>query len=266
MMLPQDRQKEIIKYLKEYRSLKIAELSEQLQVTRETIRKDLYDLEEKNLIKKVHGGAILNKTGIETKYASRKSTNFEEKKAIASEAASHVSDGDTVYIDYGTTTLLFVRELLEKKDITVVTNSIPIANELMEETDFEVIMLGGSVRKNERSLAGPLAYRSIQNLFVDIGVFGIAGVDNHAGFTNVHVGESEVSRQILQHSQKSIVLADHSKFGTVTMNKVADINEVDLLITDSQVEEAVIADLRTNGIAIIQAEVREGTEHGEINR
>lgn len=250
-LLPQDRHSEIMKQLHETKTVKIAELCRSLNVTRETIRKDLYELEEKGLVRKVHGGAILNKANLETSYINRKSTNENEKRSIAKAAADIVENGDTIYIDYGTTALLFTREILSKKDLTIITNSLPIAHEVIDYSDFEVIIIGGSVRKNEKSLFGPLAYRGIEKLFVDKGFFGIGGVDIKAGFTNVNMGESEVSRLMFEHSQKNIVMADYSKFNTVSMNQVAPISKVDVLITDEKSDPILLKQIKEMNVKVI---------------
>ncbi|GKU85145.1 DeoR/GlpR family DNA-binding transcription regulator [Niallia sp. NCCP-28] len=250
-MLPQDRQSEIMKQLHEFKTVKISELSKELNVTRETIRKDLYEMEEKGLVRKVHGGAILNKANLETSYINRKNTNENEKRSIVKRASEFVENGDTLYIDYGTTALLFTREILSKKDLTIITNSLPIANEVIDYSDFEVIIIGGNVRKNEKSLFGPIAYRVIEKLYVDKGFFGIGGVDIKAGFTNVHMGESEVSRLMLEHCQKNIVMADYSKFNTVSMNQVAPIEEVDVLITDDKADSNLLEQLNEKNVKVI---------------
>lgn len=261
-LLPLERQNEIIKLLQEFRSVKIADLCKRLDVTRETIRKDLYEMEERGLIKKVHGGAILNKASFETKYANRKSTNNEEKQSIAKNAAEFVSDGDTIYIDYGTTALYFTRELMNKKDLTIITNSLPIASELTEYTEFEVVVIGGVIRKNENSLFGPIAYRSIENLFVDIGFFGIGGIDSKAGYTNFHMGESEVSRLMVKHSQKRVMMADYTKFNTVALNKVASFEDIHVLITDEKADQETLQAIKNNNTSVIVVEI-EGNEEDE---
>lgn len=256
-MLPHERQNEIMKLLQEFSSMKINELSKQLDVTRETIRKDLYEMEDKGMIRKVHGGAILNKANSETNYVNRKYTNFNEKKSIAKRAAELVGDGDTIYIDYGTTSLLFAREILSKKDLTILTNSLPIANELVDYSDFQVVVMGGIIRKNEKSLFGPVANKGIEYFYVDTGFFGMGGIDLEAGYTNFHMGESEVSRNMMKHSKKTVVMADFSKFHTVAMNKVASLDEVDILITDENTKSETLKKLESNKNTIMIAEVEQ---------
>ncbi|WP_341302111.1 DeoR/GlpR family DNA-binding transcription regulator [Lysinibacillus sp. FSL H8-0500] len=250
-MLPQDRHREIMKQLYEFQTVKISSLSKMLNVTRETVRKDLYDMEEKGLVRKVHGGAVLNKANLEINYADRKSANEAEKRSIAKRASDFVENGDTLYVDYGTTALLFIREILNKRNLTIVTNSLPIANEIIDFSDFEVIIIGGQVRKNEKSLFGPLAYRGIEKIYVDKGFFGVSGVDIQAGFTNIHMGESEVSRLMIQHSKKNIVMADSSKFNIVSMNQIASIEQVDVLVTDEKANKALLKQIIEKNVEVI---------------
>lgn len=244
-----------MKLLQEFRSMKINVLSQQLEVSRETIRKDLYEMEDKGLIRKVHGGAILNKANLETKYVNRQNTNFLEKKSIAKEAAKLVENGDIIYVDYGTTALLLARELMNKENLTIITNSLPIANELVDYTDFQVIVIGGVIRKNGKSMYGSVANLGVKNLYVDIGFFGIAGVDFEAGYTNFHMGESEISRLMIQHSRKVVMMADYSKFNTLAMNKVASVEDVDVLITDGNCSPEMLNGFRLRSLNIVVAEL-----------
>ncbi|WP_379946800.1 DeoR/GlpR family DNA-binding transcription regulator [Enterococcus devriesei] len=233
-MNSQSRREYIINQLEENHTVKILELSTQLKVTRETIRKDLYYLEEKGLIKKIHGGAVLESQIQETDYEKRKNEYHEGKLAIAKRAASYVEEGDTVYLDYGTTTFELARELLKMKNITVVTNTIPIVNLLLTNESIELIIPGGIVRNNESSLYGPFASNNIKEIFVTIGFFGCSGIDVNRGITSHHTGENIVSKEMIDHSQTTIVLADHSKFGTVALNKTATFDKIDIIITDTE--------------------------------
>ncbi|WP_099305253.1 DeoR/GlpR family DNA-binding transcription regulator [Bacillus sp. Marseille-P3800] len=245
-MLAEERQKRIMQELYEHQSVKIADLIERLQVTRETIRKDLYDLEKKNVIRKVHGGAVLNKANFETKYVSRKAVNEPEKRAIARKAATFVEENDIVYIDYGTTALYLTQELiLLHKKLTIVTNSLAIANEVVDGSEFELIMIGGHVRRNERSTFGPIATRTMNELFVDIGFFSAGAVHPDHGYTSIHLGEAEVSRLMLSHSQKQIMMIDYSKYGTVHMNRISKTEEIEWLVTDEKADPEMLETIKT---------------------
>ncbi|WP_426462116.1 DeoR/GlpR family DNA-binding transcription regulator [Staphylococcus equorum] len=239
-MVRHERQNEILKMLRETRTVKISKLSEYFDVTRETIRKDMYDLEEKGLIEKVHGGAILNKANNETNYLNRKNENENEKRDIAKEAAKVIENGDTLYIDYGTTAAYFINEILEKKDLTIITASMPLASELVDNTEFDVILLGGLIRKNEKSLYGPITQEIIANLYVDYGIYSGSGVDINKGLTNFHMGESKVSKEMIKHCKRKILMVDYSKFHTTAMNKIAEVEDFDYVITDDKTENTTL--------------------------
>ncbi len=242
-LIRHERQNKILKMLREKRTVKITSLSEYFDVTRETIRKDLYDLEEEGLVEKIHGGAVLSKANYETAYSNRKTENHIEKQNIAKMAAQLIENGDTLYIDYGTTSSYFISEILNKKSLTIVTASIPLASELVDYTDFEVILLGGVVRKNEKSISGPIAEEIIENLHVDFGLYSGSGIDIKKGLTNFHMGESKVSKMMMQHCKRKILMVDYSKFHNTAMNKIADVSAFDYLITDDKTESEIIKEL-----------------------
>ncbi|MHC5227265.1 DeoR/GlpR family DNA-binding transcription regulator [Enterococcus sp. LJL99] len=245
------RQEAILKELEENNNVRIQELSQRLKVTRETIRKDLYTLESKGLIKKIHGGAILEVSNQETDYEKRKKEFLEAKKRIAKLAVSYIEEGDSIYLDYGTTTLALAKEMLKLKNITVVTNTLPIINLLSRNEAIDLIVPGGSLRNNESSLSGSFALNNIEEIFVTIGFFGCSGLDIERGLTTHHMGENLVSKAMIRHSQTSIVLADQSKFGTVAFNKTASLEEIDLIITDKARSQEEDQQLKQYGVEIM---------------
>lgn len=234
-MNAEERKKEIIALLKakENRSVRIQELSKLLKVTRETIRKDLYNLAEEGLIKKTHGGAILESKNSETEYEKRREEAEEAKRKIAKAAVSYIEEGDIIYLDYGTTVFELAEEIVNLKKITVVTNSLPIINRLLENSSIEIVVLGGQVRRNEASLYGNFAKQNIRNIYVNIGFFGCSGIDVRAQITNHHIDESVISREMIKRSQTSILLADQSKFGNISLNQIANFKDIDTIITEN---------------------------------
>lgn len=251
-MNAQDRHTRILSLLSAREAVEIAHLSRELDVSRETVRKDLYDLERDGLLTKVRGGAIL--TGkVESAYDLRKSTEAQAKRSIARAAVQLIEPGDTVYLDYGTTTFMLAEELLLLSEITVVTNALPIANRLATNEAITVMLPGGIVRTNENSLYGPLTARNMEQLFMNIGFFGCAGIHPRAGFTNHNIFETDISRLAIQQTGNSIMLADHTKFDTVAENKTADIDGVDQLITDDQAPRETVEHVRSRGLAVVTA-------------
>lgn len=228
-----ERREAILEIIKEQKQVKIIELSTIFNVSRETIRNDLYEIEQtEGLIKKVYGGAVLDETTKESAYDKRKETNSEAKKQIAQTAANLVEDGDTIYLDYGTTVLNLAELLVDKKDLTVVTNTLPIINVLAEYENINLFVPGGVIRRNEFSFAGASAMRAIDDIYVDIGFFGCSGINDKSGITNIFEGEVDFSRKILQQSTNAIVLTDHTKFGITSYKQLAKFTEIDMIITD----------------------------------
>ena len=256
-MNAEERKKIILEKLDEEGIVRIAHLSKLLKTSRETVRKDLYELEKESLIKKVHGGAVRDISNQETAYEKRISDHEEGKKLISQKALSYIENGDTIYLDYGTTTYQLAKLLHKFSNITVVTNSIPIINVLLRYEGIQMIIPGGILRRNEGALVGAFANDNINKIFVDIGFFGCAGIDAKNGVTNFHMDESEVSKKMMKQSQTAIVLADSSKIGVTALNHVANLNAIDIVITDKKVVEQEQQDAIEGQVALKIAEEME---------
>ncbi|BDR59295.1 DeoR/GlpR family DNA-binding transcription regulator [Xylocopilactobacillus apicola] len=245
------RRAAIVNILKKNNFIKILELSKSLNVTRETVRRDLYSLEKKGIVRTVRGGAVLNVAMNETDYDRRAQENIKEKHVIAKAFVDFVSEGDTIYLDYGTTSLAVAKILKHFSELTIVTNSIPIINELYKVSGIEVIVLGGIVRKNEGALYGNSAISAVQDMVINVGFFSGSGITPEYGLTNHHSGEAELARDIIKRCQKKIIGVDHHKFGKAFLNKVMKISEMDVLITENISDEQIIHDLQLNTDLII---------------
>lgn len=250
-MNSESRKQKIIDYLKKNKTVTILNLSKTLKVSRETIRKDIYELEKAGFLKKTHGGAVLDSSNQESDYEKRKTLNDHEKNQIAEEAVKHIEEGDTIYLDYGTTTFMLAKKLSNFKNITVITNTIPIINELLRNEGINLIILGGSVRKNEDSLFGQMASNNIKDIYVDIGFFGCGGIDPKTGITNHHMGETYISKEMLDHCKSKIFLADHSKFNVTALNKTTELKDVDIIITNEEVDEELKNGIENEGVELI---------------
>lgn len=233
-----NRQKFIMDYLEKNYSVKINQLSKDLKVTRETVRKDLYELEEKGLIRKVLGGAVIDNSRLKSDYQNRSLDNYDVKRRIAKAALEYIEPGDTIYLDFGTTTCCLAEELANKGQLTVVTNSIQIVTILMKNPTIEIIVLGGVLRKNEDALFGNFALNNINDIFVNYGFFGCGGIDTNVGITNHNIGEAEISKSMIRNSQTKVILADHTKFGNVALNRIASFQEIDIVITDRDIDKS----------------------------
>lgn len=230
----EERQAEISQLVRARKKVKALALSEMFDVSVETIRKDLLDLQEQGVLVRVHGGAQVRAGGQESAYERRRTVNTAAKEAIAALAADTLEDGSTIYLDYGTTTYALAAALLRTgRRLTVFTNALPIANLLAESETIETVVLGGILRRNERSLYGPIAERSLELVHMDAGFFGCAGIDPRNGISNHHPFEAAASRLAMTHCDSVVVLADSEKFSTTAPNKIADLSQIDFLVTNT---------------------------------
>jgi DeoR/GlpR family transcriptional regulator of sugar metabolism len=253
-MFLEERQELIMQRLKQKSSVRIIDLVEEFGVTRETIRKDLYELQKKGLIRKVHGGAVLNKdnlTNAEPPYKKRAMINPEEKAKIAKKAAEFVEEGDVLYLDIGTTMELFAKQIMHIPNLTIITNSLFIAMDLGNQPNCKVILSGGELRPGEFAVSGPAAIYSLQNYYVDKAFIGVGGFSEEAGFTDYHVQEAELRKLMLSRAKETYALTDHSKMHITAFYKTANLQDIDVLITDSGTPPQMIQYMRSAGIEVI---------------
>lgn len=237
-----DRQRQVLDLVRANSRVQISDLSEQLGVSRETIRKDLVELDDRGLVYKVRGGALSRGAQVETAYEARKRLNTDAKRAIAAKAAEQVEPGMTLYLDYGTTTHLVASQLAAIGGLTVVTAALPIASQLSVLQDVTVIVPAGVIRSNESSLYGPLTSRTYQFLNFDLGFFSSAGADAVAGATNHHLFESDNSATALARCQRSAYLVDGSKIGHIAPHRTAGIHDFDVVISDAADASRLLGD------------------------
>ncbi|MCI9229247.1 MAG: DeoR/GlpR transcriptional regulator [Dorea sp.] len=248
----QERRKKIMEMLQEDEIVKVSELMHLFDVSIETIRRDLEYLEERGSLSRVYGGAVLPQPkAIEPSYEKREVKNFDEKKAIGEKAVELVQDNDIIAIDIGTTTLEFAKALVGKKRITVITNSMKIAMVLTVDPDIRVIMLGGEVRSGEFSVSGSLAVSDMNRFNTEKLFLGIGGLSLTKGLTDYHMEETNLRRIAIANTQKVIALADYSKIGVIAMNNVCGLEDMDILVTDSQADHSVMSKLQEMGIDVI---------------
>ncbi|MGJ3508680.1 DeoR/GlpR family DNA-binding transcription regulator [Enemella sp. A6] len=250
-----ERQAKITEVVWSRKKIKALTLAKMFGVSAETIRKDLIDLEQQGRIVKVHGGAQAPNNARESAYERRRSINTAAKRAVAAAALAEITEDSVIFLDYGTTTFALAEALLRyTRPLTVYTNSMPIMQTLAANDNIEVVVLGGVLRTNERSLWGPIASDTLDRLHFDQGFFGCAGVHPEAGITNPHAFEAAVSRKALLRSATAVVVTDASKHNTIAVNKVADLDEIDLLITTSQIDPALTTALDAADVEVVVAQ------------
>jgi DeoR/GlpR family transcriptional regulator of sugar metabolism len=248
------RRNEIITMIRKQRTIKVADLMRDYKVSIETIRRDLEYLEKKGFLRRVYGGAVLHGLyGEEPEYENREIINYPQKRAIGKKAAEFINDGDTLFIDVGTTIMEVAKELRWKKNLTVITNATLIAHELINHEGCRVILLGGELRKGELSVSGYLSDSNIQHFYANKALLGVGGITPETGITDYKVQEANLRRLMIEHSNEVIAAADYSKFGVIAMNHSCPIEKINILVTDWTTPAKVIADYRTRGLTVYTA-------------
>lgn len=251
-LLPVERQEKIKQLLLEKGSVRVRALCELLQVSEVTVRTDLNQLEEEGFLIRHHGGAVLvQRIESERSFAEQESRFAAEKQRIGAAAAEMVTPGDTIILDVGTTITQLARQLMYKEHVVVVTNGLNIALELEKYPGIDVLVTGGMLRRLQHSLVNPYATLILSQIHADKLFLGCNGVSATVGITNVNMQEAEVKRAMIQAAKQVIVLADSSKIGVVAAAAVADITEVDTVITDVQANPDEVAALQEVGVEVI---------------
>ncbi|HOP95343.1 MAG TPA: DeoR/GlpR family DNA-binding transcription regulator [Dictyoglomaceae bacterium] len=251
-MLSEERKIRILEILEKERGIKVSDLVRVFNVTGATIRRDLASLEKEGLVKRTHGGAVLPQSfSFEPLYATKKRQNLKEKMAIGEKAAELIEDGETVFIETGSTTLQIARNIKNRHDLTVVTNSIDVARELLNARGVEVILTGGNLRKETLALIGPLAERVLREFRVDKVFLGISGIIPGKGMSTASIVEAQIKKLLIEMGKEVIGVADHSKFGKECFAFVAPTEVLNKIVIDDKVPSKYIEDLRSEGVEVI---------------
>jgi len=251
-MFPEERHSIIINTLNQQGRCLVADLAKKMEVSEVTVRQDLDALEREGLVRRTHGGAILpSKMGFERPFQIEETSFKNQKERIAQAAAKLVSPGDTLILDVGTTVSELARNLLSHHQLTVFTNALNIANTLEANPSITTIVTGGTLRAKQHSLVNPYATLILEKLRVDTAFIGVGGIEATYGITNVNIAEAEIKSLFIKAAQRRVVLADSSKIGNIGLVKIADIEQIDLLITNKQAAAEEIASLRQKGLEVV---------------
>jgi DeoR/GlpR family transcriptional regulator of sugar metabolism len=252
------RQEYIIQRLQETGSVAIDELCTTLGASIATIRRDLEDLESRSLLKRTRGGAVrigplfYEPFRNDSSFQDRVSSFAEEKRRIGLAASKLVSKGQMVALTGGTTTTEVVRSLKVLTDISIITNTVNVAMELSNRKDIEVIVTGGHLRGNWFTLVGAIANTAAETLFSDIMFIGVDGIHAKQGLTCTNSSEAEVLRKLVQHAKMKVVVADHSKLGSISKYLLCPTKGIDKLITDIGAAASAVAPFEKLGIEVTQ--------------
>jgi DeoR/GlpR family transcriptional regulator of sugar metabolism len=236
MMLAQQRQAAILDLVRRHGGVRVSHLVRQFGVSDMTIRRDLEALAGRGLVDKVHGGATVVGPGSteEPGFDAKSVRQRAEKSVIAARAATFLEAGTAIALSAGTTTAALAAHLVDVPGITVVTNSIPVADALYHSgrSDQTVVLTGG-IRTPSDALAGPVAEAAVGSLNVDVLFLGVHGMSPRTGFTTPNLMEAGINRLFVAAARRLVVLADHTKWETVGIATIAPLEDADVLITDS---------------------------------
>lgn len=251
-MLIEERRQHILSLLLRDGRVLVDELSAQLGLSKITIRKDLDYLQAKELLSRTHGGALPAQLGtvFDPTVQEKEVLHHEEKVRIAAAAAAMVSEGQCIILDSGSTTTEIARAILGFRHLTVITNALNIAAELAR-SDFEVILLGGTLRKNSLSVVGPLAEDVLQEMHADIVFLGVDGFDTTVGLTTPNILEARVNRAMVKAAAKVVAVCDSSKFNRRSLSLIVGTDKIDYLISDNRLRPEEVKAIQDAGIEVI---------------
>ena len=251
-MLALERQKRILEILGIEGVVMVSKLSTELGVTEETVRRDLEKLEAKELLRRTHGGALpMDDGSYEYSLEKRKGLNVESKQEMARKASQYIATGDTIFLDASTTTFYLAKEIKSMKNITIITNSIRVINELCGIEGIKVIAVGGIVSKNQ-SLVGAMTENYItENYFADKMFFSSKGIGDNSIILESNDQECFIKQSMLKNSKKRFYLCDKSKIGRVGYMRLTGFEAIDHLITDAEIEGELKETLKELNVEII---------------
>lgn len=253
-MLSETRRAKILDVVRQQGSAEVVHLSKTLGVCEATIRRDLNSLEKKGLLQRTHGGAIASiQTGVgfEPPYIIQKDKFIKEKQGIGAKALEFISNGDTLILDASTTTLQIARQMQGKNDLTIITNSMDIINELANKKGTMVISTGGTLNKRSMSLVGPTAEQFLKEIHADKLFLGISAISFKEGITTPNIQESQTKKAMIQAAREIIGVADSSKFGKINLFNVAPVTVLHKIITDKGIQEKDRKFLEKKGVKVI---------------
>lgn len=246
------RQQQILQHINDNDGAQIRDFLGILDVSEATIRRDIDELARLGLVARVHGGAVsLKSTTYERVHSEKMTLMRGEKLRIAKQAASIVKDGDSIFLDSGTTAYFIACELSYRKDLTIVTNNLDIAHSVRFDPSVLVVVTGGVLREEYSVMMGHIAEQIIGSFCVDITFMGCDAINVQKGVYNTNVMEVGVKQQIAHCGKKTVLVTDSSKFHVKALEKVCDLQDLDMIITDDRLEKNIIQQVKKNGLEIV---------------
>jgi DeoR/GlpR family transcriptional regulator of sugar metabolism len=266
--LARQRQQAILEQVRRDGAVRVSALVDDLGVSDMTVRRDIAQLADRGLVVRVHGGATLADaphSSFEPEFRTKLGEQREEKLAIARLAATLVPRGSSVALSAGTTTLALAEQLREVPDLTVVTNSVPVADALHdpERRDRTVVLTGGT-RTPSDALVGPVSVQALRELHVDTLFLGVHGFSERTGCTSPNMVEAATNKAMIAAAGRTVVVADHTKLRLVGLSTIVALDDVDVLVTDSGLPQPDRAMLATHVGRLLVADVHDAGADGEV--
>lgn len=246
------RQIEIVDWLREKGRVTVEDLAARFGVTPQTVRRDLNDLSDSQLVVRVHGGAMVSSGVVNLAYEARKMIAGPDKKLIGEAAARLVPDHSSVFINIGTTTEEVARALNGHTGLLVITNNLHVAAELYRNSAIEVFVTGGTVRQSDGGIVGSHAEQLIGQFRVDLAIIGTSAIDADGTLLDFDIREVQAARAIIDHARRVVLVSDSSKFARAAPVRVAHLGEIDIFVTDRLPSSAMAELCRLNGVEVVE--------------
>ena len=245
------RHPDILEIARKEGKVMVEDLADRFDVTVQTIRRDLTEMAHAGKLERVHGGAVLPSGVDNIRYEERRQLNMDAKDRIAQVCAAHIPNDASVFLNIGTSTEAVAHALQGHMNLMVMTNNMNVANILGGNPDCEVIVTGGSLRKSDGGLVGPLTMRSVETFKFDIAVIGCSALDEEGDILDFDMQEVGVSQTILRRARQSFLVADHSKFQRSAPVTIGSLRDIDVFFTDAPLPDDLARDCRDWGTDVI---------------
>ncbi|MEU7855829.1 DeoR/GlpR family DNA-binding transcription regulator [Nonomuraea sp. NPDC049141] len=251
--LPGRRRAELVRHVRERGHATVAELAERFAVSMDTIRRDLDHLAERQLIARTHGGAMHTDelATADSPFDSRAAVHHPAKQAIGIATAKLISNGETLIVNGGTTTLAVARALTGKRDLTVVTNNLRLPAEIPQEAVRDLYVIGGTCRIPSNVTIGPVAFADTDGISADTAVIGVGGISTGGGLSTSNLHEAQMIRQMIDAGTRVIIVADSSKFGRSAFVHICGLDRVSVLVTEALPPDDLAVALKDTGVELV---------------
>ncbi|MBE6546174.1 MAG: DeoR/GlpR transcriptional regulator [Ruminococcaceae bacterium] len=251
-MLAIERRREILARLTSDGKVLVSALAHDFGVTEETIRRDLEKLDNEGLVSKTYGGAVSkHPSAPDLPYNVREGVNVEQKRAIADKICDLIRDGERIMLDSSSTALYVIKKIKDKKNLTIITNSLKILLELADKQDWTVLSTGGALKKGALSLTGSSAEKMINSYHVDTAICSCKGLDMTLGITDSNENDSLIKQAMIGSAERRILALDSEKFDKKSFVKVCKASDIDIIVTDSEPSEKWFGFCHENGIELL---------------